>query len=107
MKTYIKITTDGRKELLQFEDPTAEYHILSTAVGGFIEMVPSVFEDHHIYLNEEGKLKGLTVNGLATELARGLSVFDMIVGDVVIAGPLDDEGNHDSVTSAVIKEMGL
>lgn len=107
MKTFIKINTSGKRELLSFEDPEQEYPILSGAVGGMIEMVPCVYPDHYIYLNEEGKLIGLEVNDSATALAKGLSPFDMIVGDVVIAGPLDEDGNHYSVSNDVLGEMGL
>lgn len=105
MKTYIKINVNGRTEKIEGITDETEYQTLSAAVGGMIEIVPSVFENHFLYLNEEGKLFGMEVNQKATVLAHGLSIFDMIVGDAVLVGPLDEEGNHESVEDSVIKEL--
>ena len=105
-KKYIKIETTGKvAELVVTEE--SEYSDLSGAVQGVLEMVPSIFEDHYLYLNEEGKLIGLEINELATSLANGLSSYDIIVGDVVIVGPLDEEGNHLSVTPEVLGRLTM
>lgn len=54
-----------------------------------------------MYLNEEGKLSGLPVNVTATALTRDLlPAYDVIVGDVILLGPPDDEGND---TDALIE----
>ena len=64
-------------------------------VGGHIE--PVLFEvaggDATLWLNEEGKLKGLGMNALATALVRHrLAHHDRIVGDVFITGGVDGGG---------------
>jgi len=58
--------------------PSFSLEELQEAVGGYIERV--VLPDGRpMYINEEGRCKGLPVNFLATKLA-GI----MIVGDVLI-----------------------
>ncbi len=67
-------------------------------VGGYIEMVqrlrlgreflaPGVYAEigpeHVLVVNEEGKIRGLTLNKAATSVFAG-GVFDHIVGDVLL-----------------------
>ena len=51
--------------------------------GNNIETVPSVFPGIEILIDEEGKLKGLPVNAIATGLVHP-SVADVLVGDAVL-----------------------
>lgn len=55
-----------------------------------------------IFMDEEGKLKNLQFNSRATELCRefgaGLSPGDIIVGNVLVTGPLDKKGNYANIT---------
>lgn len=64
------------------------------AVGGYLEAVMlTLFEPVLVmYCNEHGKLDGLPPNPVATFLAR--SHWDIIVGDVVLAGPVGPDGEH-------------
>ena len=70
-----------------------------TGVGGYLEAVPyfrkwkeadESWVDCMAYCNEEGKLNGLPLNRLATtawkesQLKLGVSVDDILVGDVVV-----------------------
>ena len=57
---------------------------MQEAVGGYIEIVP-VGHRKSLILNEEGKLKGLMPNELATMLwVRKWGPDDIIVGDVIV-----------------------
>ena len=58
---------------------------MQEAVGGYIEII-AISKTSYMILNEEGKLKGLPVNVLATRLTRGvLGDDDVVVGDVLLA----------------------
>ena len=94
MKKFAVIKVDGSME---FHDvaPEKEYDFLSGAVGGWIQSVSlrKELEGFDLYCNEEGKLNGLPVNWTATyiwEMSYGQT--DVIVGDVVLTGGADDEG---------------
>jgi hypothetical protein len=79
MATIVKV--DGSEEPLS--DCTLAS--LQKVVGGYIEIVQTN-DGRLVVLDEEGKLKGKPVNAKATELTRGIvDVFDLIVGDVVVA----------------------
>jgi hypothetical protein len=61
------------------------------AVGGHIEMVPYWRKAHGeecvVFCNEEGKMNGLPVNTVATEMWKRASknpVDDYLVGDIVM-----------------------
>lgn len=56
--------------------------------------------DGTMYLDEDGKAKGLAVNPRATVLGwmHGLASDDRIVGDVLVTGPPDDDGDDTDVS---------
>jgi hypothetical protein len=88
----LKINTDGTFEALESADEFVGYSTLSDGVGGMIEAV-TLSDTLTLWVNEEGKLNGLPVNVFATALFT--SVFgsvDIIVGDAVLTGGADDEG---------------
>lgn len=66
---------------------------LQAFVGGYIEALHG--DGWVMWLDEDGKTKeGYGVNVLATALTRDLGLMpgDLIVGDVVVTGALDHEG---------------
>lgn len=72
-------------------------------VGGWIEGVGLGLGT--MYVNEEGKLKNLPLNPVATKLARASSsIFaaDYIAGDVVLVGPADPEGEDTNVRDELL-----
>ena len=77
------------------------YPFLSQTVGGYIEAVP-LENGCTMYINEEGKLRGLPINYVANLLAHklnsGLREYDYIVGNAVVCGPLDGAGYDTSMT---------
>jgi hypothetical protein len=79
---------------------------LQKAVGGWIELLP-INDEHHAYIDEEGKLKNLPINELATKFAHkyiGIAPYDCIVGPMIILGndPSDPEEEGDANTPTVI-----
>lgn len=60
--------------------PDEELHALQTAIGGYIEAV-TLAEDAVMIVDEEGLLKALNQNALASLVAR-----QQIVGTAVIVG---------------------
>ena len=103
MEKVISITTDNIVEVKEVE--SIEYETLSTAVNGMIELV-SISEDIDMWLNEEGKLIGLEPNVIATMLFyKAFSQFDIVMGNVIITGGSDDEGNTIGLSDASIIDI--
>lgn len=66
---------------------------LQKLVGGLIEGVS--LGDIYAYVNEEGKILGLPVNVIATRLWQdAYGRTDIIMGNMVVVGAYDDEGNE-------------
>jgi hypothetical protein len=84
--------------------------ILQEAVGGFIECVFS--GEVTLFCNEEGKLRGLLPNHVATDLwdqlleeAEITAPLDVLVGSVVVTGDVDEEGEQWGMDLAGIKKF--
>lgn len=72
---------------------------LNDEVGGHIELVRLFDGDVSMYINEEGKLKGLPHNVMASMIAfnSGLSRGDFIVGNAVFLGRGTPDGLETSI----------
>ena len=79
---------NGDKEELGYNPSLS---VLQAAVGGYIEGVP--LNEGYMYVNDEGKLRGLPVNAPATDL---IDFNDVIVGDVVILAVGEGEDDEDA-----------
>lgn len=82
--------------------PTEEYDYIKGVIGGWLEAVR--LDGATMYLNEEGKLLGLPPNEAATALCRmaqSISPYDHIVGDVVLVGEPDRQGNDTGLKAEV------
>ena len=69
------------------EDGVLPLETLQGAVGGWIECVwlgEAGFPDLDMFVNEEGKLHGLSFNVVASTLSEILAQGDCIVGDVAV-----------------------
>lgn len=81
--------TDGTTENVTGEGPdgTLTLEQMQRLVGGYIEIVPlRGHEEQLLVVNEDGKLKQLPVNSLATEeYMRFYGPRDVIVGDAILA----------------------
>jgi hypothetical protein len=76
-------------------------------VGGYIEVLNT--DDCSMYVNDEGKIASLPPNRRATDFlfAKIPEFWDIIVGDAVVVGPPDGEGNDTSVPPEVVSHFGL
>ena len=84
------ITTAG--ELVELED--ISLNALQEAVGGWVQAI-GLKDNLTMWLNEEGKLHGLEHNSSAQRLFdRSFGAgYDLIVGDAVLMGGADEEGD--------------
>lgn len=107
MKTAI-IPAD-EAQAVRIEDPDElTYEYLRECVGGYLQAVE--IGDLNLYLNEEGKLEGRPINRRATELAlanQAIFADDVIVGDVVLIGPADDDGNETGLSEEALAWVDL
>lgn len=92
----LKINTAGKWKFVEVEgteDDPIPLETLQEAVGGHIEcwnLDVVGLPDIDLWLNEEGKLKGLPLNPFAT-LVSGIFQFnDAIVGDVILCASTGD-----------------
>jgi len=90
----IAIRTDGTIERVEIDGLKS----MQAVVGGYLEMAPLTNKHFTLYCNEEGKLKGLPFNSVATVLADTCRNWrDPLVGDVLIMGPTDSNGGDTDV----------
>jgi hypothetical protein len=95
MKTAVKVTTEGTATVIDLLEDSNELLTLQSAVGGLIE-VATLQSGYTMFINEEGKLHELPINEKATEiwLANFPNFPDVILGDIVLAGGTDEEGEQ-------------
>jgi hypothetical protein len=107
--TEMKALVFKTNNTLVVEQDTNEfvsYETLSRAVGGMIEAV-TLPNGLTLWVNEEGKMDGLPVNDYATRLfasAFGAGI-DIIVGDAIVTGGADDEGETLGLTDEQLKSL--
>ena len=86
----LKIPARGEWSFAEAEtdaDGVLTLEAMQTAVGGWIEcwwLGEAGFPDLDMFLNEEGKLKGLSLNVVATALSGIIARGDCIVGDAMV-----------------------
>lgn len=103
MKALV-IPVEGEMQEVNF-DKKSSYEVLRRAVGGYIECV-ALSGTMDMWVNEEGKLMSLPVNSTATFLwTLVYGPTDVIVGDVIITGGVDDEGNTLGLSDAQIGNL--
>ena len=84
MAILISPDSDIENEVVEYEGKTMPLELMQEKVGGFIELIRLV-DGRYIVFNEEGKLKGLPFNIIATALvAELIQASDFIVGDVLL-----------------------
>jgi hypothetical protein len=93
MEQAVIIKTDGTKSVVEFEVGDS-YALISQAVGGWIEVVGLIKRQADLWVNEEGKIDGLPQNPIATSLfMEEYGQTDVIVGNVIITGGTDENGD--------------
>jgi hypothetical protein len=103
MERVIHISTDNNVEVKEVE--SIEYETLYEAVNGLIELV-TIDEDIDMWVNEEGKVSGLEPNIIASIIWNKIFPnFDVIMGDVIITGGADEEGNTIGLSDKSIQDV--
>jgi Domain of unknown function (DUF3846) len=105
MAKAVVIKTDGTKSVTDFNRST-EYNVIKQAVGGWLESI-HLDNDLTLYINEEGKLLGLPQNPIATAFFASYYGLhqDVIVGDVIFVGGVDEEGYSNGLTDKQVLEL--
>lgn len=85
---------------IRIEDIEPDLKVIQSLVGGYFQVVGIPSQPAVMYVDEEGKLKpGAEYNQRATKLAAGAILpHDIIVGDAVVLGMHDDQGNDTGLT---------
>jgi len=99
---YAKITPEGNVSTVEIND----YKDLQYHVDGLITTVPVRSDDtipaeSTVFANDEGLLIGLPSNPLA-QLATG---YPYLVGNILIGGEVDDEGETLSILPDTIAKL--
>lgn len=93
------------------EDRPLDQHLLKAAsladyqelVGGYIEAVDLLRPPARMYVNEEGKLRGMPLNRRATMLLwmhnKSFRYRDSIAGDAFLVGPISSDSGDTAVPS--------
>lgn len=103
MAKAIQINSTGSKSVVEFEIGQS-YDVISRAVGGWIECVNLRGLQVDMWVNEEGKLNSLPENPTATALFMDeFGGGDFIVGNVLITGGVDEEGETVGLTDEQIE----
>lgn len=105
MAKALIVRTDGSREIVEFEVGNS-YETLKTAVNGWIECVhlPSFGVD--MWVNEEGKLIRLPLNYHGSALwAKEYGATDLMVGDIILTGGADDEGETLGLTDTQLNNL--
>lgn len=105
MAKALIIKTDGTHEVKNFIVGDS-YELIRDGVGGWIECVSLPYLNADMWVNEEGKLNGLPFNHIGTALWVGeYGLTDIIVGDIVVTGGADEEGNTVGLTDETLADL--
>ena len=108
MKKALAITTLGEATIIDLNEGSLEK--LQKAVGGYVQAI-DLCEGLTMWCNEEGKMMSLPHNPFGQafwETAFPVSEFgrtDYIVGDIVLTGGADNEGDTLGLSSDEIEAL--
>ena len=108
MKKALAITTLGEATIIDLNEGSLEK--LQKAVGGYVQAI-DLCEGLTMWCNEEGKMMSLPHNPFGQafwETAFPVSEFgrtDYIVGDIVLTGGADNEGDTLGLTGDEIEAL--
>ena len=102
-KNAVVVSTDGEFSVIDIAGD--ELKTLQGLVGGWIQAV-DLKPNLTLWVNEEGKLDGLPVNGFATEMWDSVyGATDIVVGPAVFTGGTDDDGDTIGLTDSQIEAL--
>ena len=99
---YAKITPQGEVSLVEINS----YEDLQYHVEGFITSVPvrtdkTIPAESTVYANDEGLLIGLAPNAVA----QAVTGYPYLVGNVLIGGEVDDDGDTKNVNPDTVAKL--
>lgn len=98
MKKAFKLNVHGETQSIDLESYESELKALQDAVGGWVQPV-DLSDTLTMWVNEEGKINGSILNVKANEIFRDVfGAVDVIFGDVIFTGGVDDEGDTMGLT---------
>lgn len=104
MTLAITLTAEGKAQEVELAKE-GRLDQLQGVVGGWVQAVDFT-ERLTIWVNEEGKLVGLPINPMATFLwEKYYGKTDVICGDVILTGGVDDEGETLGLDEETAKEL--
>lgn len=103
----LQITTEGKTEIINLL-PNTQLEQVQKAVGGLVQAI-GFDDDLTMWLNEEGKMLKLPHNPMAqylwdNQFGEGT---DYIVGDMVLTGGADSEGETISLSDKQVLAFSL
>jgi hypothetical protein len=94
------IKADGFKEVVIFE--IGAYKYISEAVGGMFDCV-GISKNEDMYCNDNAIAEGLPLNLFASAIySEAFGAGNPILGDVIITGGVDDEGETLGLTDELV-----
>lgn len=105
MRKAVVIGFDESIEVIDLDAPQGSLKVLQDAVDGWVQVV-DLSPTLSIWVNEEGKLEGLPYNGKATAIYQErFGKVDIIVGNAVLTGGTDDEGETIGLTDEMVSKV--
>lgn len=97
----ITVTTSGEISITDIPD-NSRYEKIKDFIGGWLDAV-NIGNLGYMYINEDGKSLNLPINHMATAIYNAFTgISDVIVGNAILFGMPDDEGNETSVSEELI-----
>lgn len=105
MRKAVVIGFDESIGVLDLDAPEGSLKVLQDAVDGWVQVV-DLAPKLSIWVNEEGKMNGLPYNGIATAIYQDrFGAVDIIVGNAVLTGGTDDEGETIGLTDEQVARI--
>jgi hypothetical protein len=105
MRQALKLNVHGETQVVDLEAPEGSLKVLQSAVDGYVQPV-DLSDDMTMWVNEEGKIIGLIRNDKANTIFRNtFGAVDVIMGDVIFTGGVDDEGDTMGLTDAQVNSL--
>jgi len=105
----LKITAEGTVEQVEVNGWEDYKTHVGTGDGGLLQLL-QLTDDASAWIDEEGKLKGMPFNALATELCShlqvGLAPTDFINGTMLVVGS-DEDGESTDCPDHILNSLKL
>jgi hypothetical protein len=105
MRNALVIGMDESLEVVDLDASEGSLKVLQNAVEGYVQAI-DLKRDLTMWANEEGKLEGMMTNSIATAIFQTrFGMVDIIVGNAVLTGGTDDEGETIGLTDEQVTRL--